>query len=104
MAKLKAGDKIYLYMYNNIVEVIHIGRIGKVSALSVCGKYRFQLDIDRNGYVYQTGKNRNIKVFMLETPELKKKIWRNNALDKIAKHDIKLLTDAQLKQILDVLR
>jgi dTDP-D-glucose 4,6-dehydratase len=102
MAKLKVGDRVYEIGSKNQINHLHvIERVTKTMAFSKTE--RFRIDYSELG-VNPVGERSWSHVhYLIETPELKAKLIKQRAVKKIKDTDFSVLSDFQLKQILEII-
>jgi hypothetical protein len=100
---LSVGDVVYgeNRMYG-IHEVLTIEKTTKTQG--VCGDIRFKIDVDSNGKVKKIGQTYgwNTTSYYLETPELKEKYYRQNAVQKLKGFEYSKLSTEVLKELLSL--
>jgi hypothetical protein len=100
---LSVGDVVYgeNRMYG-IQEVLTIEKTTKTQG--VCGDIRFKIEVDSNGKVKKIGQTYgwNTTSYYLETPELKEKYYRQNAVQKLKGFEYSKLSTEVLKELLSL--
>jgi len=102
--KLFVGAKVYHVGNYAVIGVFKIARTTATQAISDTIDVKFKLEIDANGRVKRIGADQwNMGSYYLETPELKQKLWRQNAISKCSNADFSKLTNEQLQAILNII-
>jgi hypothetical protein len=101
---LFVGARVYRINYGDITDVITIERVTKSQAIAKGGGYRFKIDVNSYGYVTEIGESNrwSSSTHYLETPELREKLLRQNAIRKIKKVNFSKLSLDALNQILSL--
>lgn len=100
---LSVGDVIYgeNRMYG-IQEVLTIEKTTKTQG--VCGDIRFKIEVENSVRVKKIGQTYgwNTTSYYLETPELKEKYYRQNAVQKLKGFEYSKLSTEVLKELLSL--
>lgn len=100
--QLNIGDKIYKENYNKITGVFTVKRLTKT--LAICGNgVKFKREY--NSWLKPIGDNVRFTTshYLLETPELKEKLYRQYSISKIRDCKLEDLSTEQIRSIMDVL-
>ena len=102
--QLFVGAKIYEVSRGTIQRVHTIVRTTQTQAISDIGDTKFKIELSKTGTVTQLAKDKwDFYTHYLETPELKQKLWRQNAISKCSNADFSKLTNEQLQAILNII-
>lgn len=102
-SKLFEGAKIYEVSRGAIQRVYTIVRVTETQAISETG-IKFKIELSGSGTATQLAKNKwDFCTHYLETPELKLKLWRQNAISKCSKADFSKFSNEQLQAVLNIL-
>jgi hypothetical protein len=102
-AQLFVGAIIYCIEGDHITGIYKIVRTTPTQAVSDKGDAKFKLG-SFNGEAKKVGADSwDRGLYYLETPELKQKLWRQNAISKCSKADFSKLSNEQLQAILNII-
>lgn len=102
-AVLFVGAKLYRTNYNSITEVLTIERVTKTQAISGFNKFRIELSSYGTAYKMGSTDRWSSASYYLETPELKEKLWKQEAVQKLSKVDYSKLSTKVLKELLSLI-
>jgi hypothetical protein len=104
METLKVGDRIYQENYNRITKVYTVERITKT--LAICdGGGRFKIEYSSPQWINPVGDTGkwNSNSYLMETPELIDKLYKQVAIQKIRNYDLSVLSSEQMRSIIKIL-
>ena len=103
---LKEGSRIYRTIFDKITEVITIERVTKTQAISTNGTYKFKIDVSSNGYVMKIGNTDKSSTvsYYIESPQLKKQLWKQQAIKKLKEIEYSKLHDETIEKLLEIIK
>lgn len=103
--ELQVGDKIYKENYHRIYGVYTVERVTKTLAICNTGA-KFKREYSDGSWIKlaENTDKWNTNHYQLETPELKKKLYKQVSISKIRNYNLEELSTEQIKSIMDILQ